>query len=259
MWYNVYGDCMFYVYRWYNLENDFTFYIGKGCGGRYKSIRNRNRLFKSYYENHNCSVEILKYFNCEYDALDYEYKLIVLYKNKGECTCNISDGGNGGLSFVWTDTMRKYKSEYNPMKSSTQRDRMSKLNPMKNPNVAKIVGLKHRKLPIIDDVEYGSVEEAASKYGVAKTTIQSWCKRGYSTNFLPCRYKGEKQISFTKKITSCRGVLIDNKFFISVRDASKYLNTYPEKIIRAIKNGKDVFGHTCKYANQQPSTSLKDL
>lgn len=253
------GDFMFYVYRWYNLENDFTFYVGKGCKDRYKTVRGRNRLFMSYYSNNNCSVEILKYFDREDDALAYEHKMIIQYKNKGECTCNVSDGGYGGLSFVWTKDMRDYKSKYNPMKSSTQRDRMSKFNPMKNSDIAKVVGFKHRKFPVINDIEYNSVEEAASKYNVTKVTIQRWCKRGYSTDYLPCYYKGENQVAFTVHTTSSRGVIVDDMYFLSVRDASKYLNTYPEKIIRAIKAGKDVFGHICKYANQQPSAGLNDL
>lgn len=44
-----------------------------------------------------------------------------------------------------------------------------------------------------------------------------------------------------------------------VREAAKHFDSYPEKFIRAIKNNKTVFGLTCKYANQHPSTNLNDL
>ena len=123
---------MFYVYEWYNVNTEEIFYIGKGSGNRYKQVSKRNQLFKTYYENNECAVRIVQHFELEQDAFDYEKQRIEELKKANQCSCNVDEGGKGGVNFVWTSEMRKYKSVYNPMKNEEQKERMRKNNPMFN-------------------------------------------------------------------------------------------------------------------------------
>jgi hypothetical protein len=83
----------------------------------------------------------------------------------GQCSCNLDDGGYGGVNFVWTDEMRKYKSIYNPMKEEKQRQRMRDNNPMHNTIVAEKVGFKHRKIVCYKGKET-TCQEIAEEAGV---------------------------------------------------------------------------------------------
>lgn len=244
---------MFYVYKWFNTETGFIFYVGKGCNKRYKEKTHRNRLFSEYIKNNNCDSEIIKTFETEQEAFEYEKALITELKKSNQCICNLDNGGCGGVNFVWTEEMRKYKSENNPMKSQSQRERMSKNNPMKNPETKQKVAEKISKKPIINGFLFNSVIEASKHFGVNKATIWNWCKRGYDTNGNPCHYDGEDQKDYIFKKAGERTVIIGDMQFSSVKQAAIYFNSYSEKIIRAIKNNKKVFGLECKYGNQQPS------
>ncbi|HBG8638454.1 TPA: hypothetical protein KRH68_000694 [Clostridioides difficile] len=79
----------YYVYKHYIIEHDGSenvFYIGKGIGDRiYNQIRNEkwDNIVKS--NNNNYNVDIIKYFENEKDALDYETKLQLYYWNNGQC------------------------------------------------------------------------------------------------------------------------------------------------------------------------------
>ena len=98
---------MFYVYEWYNVNTEEIFYVGKGCGNRYKQVSKRNQLFKTYYENNECAVRIIRYFDLEQDAFDYEKQRIGELKSINQCSCNLDEGGSGGVNFVWTPEMDK--------------------------------------------------------------------------------------------------------------------------------------------------------
>lgn len=97
---------MFYVYEWYNVNTNIVFYVGKGCGNRYKQVSKRNQLFKEYYENNECAVRIIKYFENEQEAFDYEKERIVELKTINQSFCNLDNGGTDGVNFVWTKEMR---------------------------------------------------------------------------------------------------------------------------------------------------------
>ena len=106
----------FYVYKWFNIETNEVFYIGKGSGNRYRTVAKRNKEFLKYYNTHYCDSSIIEFFDNEEDAFKREYELIQEYKLKGEAFANLDNGGKGGCHFVWTDEMREYMSQYNPMK-----------------------------------------------------------------------------------------------------------------------------------------------
>lgn len=248
---------MFYVYEWYNIDTEEIFYVGKGCGNRYKQTRKRNALFQQYYENNNCDVRIIRYFEDEITALEYEYKHIQELKTQGQCQCNIDEGGHGGLSFVWTEEMKQYKSQFNPMKDEKQRQRMSEYNPMKKPMIAQKVAKKKSKTVCYLGEEY-TARELADKVHCDIETIRRWCKRGYDTEGRKCHYKGENP-SGEKHTTCSKGVLIDEIYFPSLRAAADYLgvkDTSP--LCKALKSNRTYKGHKCKYANQQPSGEKSD-
>lgn len=250
---------MFYVYKWFNSITGEIFYIGKGTRNRYKQTRKRNKLFLEYYNNNKCNVEIIEYFEEEQKAFEKEYELICYYKDKGQCSCNLDNGGKGGCNFVWTPEKKKYYSKYNVMKNENQRKRMSINNPMKNPEINKKVAEQNKRKIILNNIVYDGEVDASKQLKVSTNTILSWCKRGYDTNGNPCRYYNEEQKKFEFKISSSKKVIIDNETFNSVKEGADYIGVWSETLIRAIKNNRKCKGHICKYANQQPSASLNDL
>jgi len=249
----------FYVYKWYNIDTNEIFYIGKGCGNRSKQINRRNKIFKEYYSSHNCQSEIVKYFDDEAAAFAYEHELILKYKKEGQAIANLDDGGKGGLSFVWNKEMREYKSKYNPMKDPLQRKRMSENNPMYNPEIAKKVSETKSKSIVINNKEYKNANEVADKFNVGKNTVYAWCKRGYTTDGLPCKYADEeqKEIPFIKtlgrNVTNIKSVIIDGIYYPTVKSGAEAIGGNSSNLIRAIKANRSYKGHTCSYANQQPS------
>jgi len=243
---------MFYVYKWFNTDTLEIFYIGKGCGNRYKQVSKRNLKFLEYYKTHNCSSEIIASFENEEDAFKYEYEKIITLKKQGFCSCNLDDGGTGGVNFCWTPEMRQYKSEHNPMKAQEQRQRMKDFNPMSNPQIARKVAKKRSKMVIYKNEET-TTRELCEKYHICIATAQRWAKRGYDTNGEPCYYK-EDSVPKIQKKTSSKTVIIDGVEFPSLRSAADFLgvkDTSP--LCRALKLNKTYKGHKCEYANQQPS------
>lgn len=250
----------YYVYEWFNKNTKEVFYIGKGCKNRYKQITKRNKLFNDYYNKNECEGRIIKYFDNEEDAFIYENKKIMEYKSKNQCFCNLDNGGKGGCNFVWTEEMRKYKSENNPMKNQYQKERMSKKNPMKNPEIVKKVKEKKNKKIILGNKMYNSIKELANEYNIYDTAIQYWIKRGYGRNNEPCYYYGEKPKDFAIKTheTSNKPVYIDGIYFKNIKSGANYIGVWSESLIRAIKNNKLCKGHKCEYVNQQPSHTNSD-
>lgn len=243
---------MFYVYEWYNVNTEEIFYVGKGCGNRYKQVSKRNQLFKTYYENNECAVRIIQYFELEQDAFDYEKQRIGELKSINQCSCNLDEGGSGGVNFVWTPETREYKSIYNPMKNEEQRERMRQNNPMFDSKVVEQVTSKKSKIVCYNGKEY-TCKQLSEITGFQVSTIWKWCQRGYDIDGAPCHYKGEEKNSI-KKTTSSKAILIDGQLFPSLRAAADFLgvrDTSP--LCKALKSNKKYKGHTCEYANQQPS------
>lgn len=126
----------YYVYEWYNVDTNEVFYVGKGCGKRAYDIKHRNHKFNEYYNTHNTNVRILFSELSENEAFQKEKEVYNDYLEKGYTLCNLMECGQGGLGQIWTDEMRKYWSEHNPMKEPEQIERMIKENPMKNKEIA---------------------------------------------------------------------------------------------------------------------------
>jgi hypothetical protein len=71
---------------------------------------------------------------------------------------------------------------------------------------------------------------------------------------------GEKPQNIVLKshITTAKPVIIDKKYFPTIKEGAKYINVAPENLIKALKNQRKCKGHECKYANQQPSHENSD-
>ena len=250
----------FYVYEWFNIDTNEIFYVGKGCKTRHKQVRKRNKLFMDYYNTHQCRSRIVKWFETEQEAFQFEYKRIIELKSISQCSCNLDNGGKGGYHFVWTNEMREYKSQYNPMKNQYQRERMKKNNPMKNPETVKKVKEKISKKIVLGEKLYNSIKELANEYNVRDTAISYWLKRGYGANHQPCYYYGNKPKEFVIRTheTSNKPVIIDDIYFRNVKAGAEYIGVWSESLIRAINGKRECKGHKCKYANQQPSHTNTD-
>ena len=173
---------MFYVYEWYIKETGEIIYVGKGCKNRYK-VRKHNRLFNEMIKRYDCESRIVKRFDSEKEAFEYEFERVFQLKCIGQCVCNINKGGAGGVTNWWTDEKREQYSKNNVMKSKEQRKRMILNNPMKDKKTSERVSLKKSRGVIIGEDKFNSIKSAQEHFGVSYDTIKKWCKKGISSNF----------------------------------------------------------------------------
>lgn len=183
---------MFYVYEWYIVETGEIIYVGKGCRNRYK-VRKHNAFFNEMIKRFRCESRIVKYFEKEEDAFDYEYQYINELRQTKQCVCNIYNGGFGGTTTWWTDELKKQYSERNVMKSEAQRKRMVRHNPMSDPKIAeKTNGQKRRKVTI-GEVTYNSIREAKEALNISYSNIITWTKKGINPAGEVCIIEKQKQ------------------------------------------------------------------
>lgn len=77
-------EAKYYVYEWYVEDTNEIFYVGKGTGNRVISMKNRNSYFKNIRKKYKCNYRILKYFQNENDAYNYELKRGLELKEIGQ-------------------------------------------------------------------------------------------------------------------------------------------------------------------------------
>ena len=241
---------MYYVYEFYIIETGEIIYAGKGKGKRYKVKWGRNKLLTEMLNKYNCDSRIIKYFDNEKEAFEYEYWYIKELKDKGQCKCNIHCGGAGGSGEYWTDELRHEYSENNVMKDPKQRERMSQQNPMKNPEIAVRVAKQKQRAVIINNQEFESVKEAMEFYHVCYEVIQRWCKKGINPFGHLCRYKDEEQVEFIGKRYNkggCKPLQYQGKIYESPLDLAEELSCSPSRIYSWLKRGFNPDGITCRY------------
>jgi hypothetical protein len=248
---------MFYVYEWYNIETNEVFYVGKGINNRYKHLRKRNKLFLDYINKNKCNVRIIKYFKEEQDAFNYEHKRICELKEKNECSCNLDYGGKGGCHFIWTPEMREYYSKYNVMKSQKQRERMSKNNPMKNPEIAKKTNSQKRKHPIINGKYYETVEEASKDNNVCICTIRTWCKIGVNPLNQKCHWSNEPEKDIEYEDNSGKKMIYDGTIYKSVKEFRNKIGISHSTSTNWLKKGFDTNGKVCRYLDDDRNLEFK--
>ena len=250
---------MFYVYEWFIKETNEVFYVGKGCHRRYK-VRKHNYLFNYILKNNDCDSRIVKTFDSEQEAFNYEYEHINELWSIGQCKANIYKGGLGGTVNWWTQEMRDKYSKENVMKSEKQRERMSKYNPMKNKNIIlKVKEFTTRKV-IINNIKYNSVKEAKDTYNVAFATIKKWCTKGINPYGELCRYEDEEQKIYTYKRYckgSCKEIIYKDKKYESPLDIAKEFNINKSTVYYWASKGFDNKGNICKYVNDKRELIFK--
>lgn len=237
----------YYVYKWFIESTNETFYIGKGSGNRYKDTYRRNQIFKQEYYNlyPDCKSEIIKYFDTEDEAFKYEEEMIAYYRSIGQAKANIDKGGSGGYKVQWTSLLRAY---------------MSKYNPMKDPKIVEksVASRKKRAIKYKDKI-YSCASDLVPIMGISISKVCEYAKRGYDGNYDLCQYLDTEYepIDYHKHFLNpaSKSVIIDeDKIFDTLQDAAKYIGGNAQSLGRALKKGQKTFkGHTCKYANQQPS------
>lgn len=242
---------MFYVYEWYVKETGEIIYVGKGTRNRYK-VRKHNRMFDDYIRRIDCESRIVKTFDDEKAAFNYESERMSELKSQGQCVCNINKGGKGGSVSWWDDELRERYSKNNVMKSAEQRKRMSENNPMKNHDVAKKVGEKHRRKICVEDRVYDGLFAVADAYNVSQQNFLYWLERGYTNDHERCYYYGEKPKDFIIRNHSCnkerKPVIIDGVFYESTKKASIAVGGTSSALSKSLRNGKTFKGHECHYA-----------
>lgn len=244
---------MYYVYEWYIVETGEIIYVGKGVRNRYK-VRKHNKLFNEIIRRFICDSRIVKEFDTEKEAFDYEFIRINELQDIGQCVCNIRHGGYGGSTNWWTDEMRKRYSEKNVMKSELQRNRMKEKNPMKkNDIVAKVVS-KKEKAVIIGDKEYKSVKDACKEYKTSSEVIANWCKKGVNQHGEKCRYKGHDQVEFTGKRYNKGGskaIIYKDKQYESIKDFASEIGIGQRTAHEWLKRGFSPNGTPVRYLNDE--------
>ena len=237
----------YYVYKWFIESTGEIFYIGKGSGKRYKDVSKRNQIFKQEYYNifPDCKSEIIEYFDTEDEAFSREEELIAYYRSIGQAKANIDKGGSGGYKSQWTPELRAY---------------MSKYSPMKNPEIArKSVENRPKRAIRYKDKVYKCASDLAPIMGVSLSKVCEYAKRGYDGGYNLCQYLDKEYAPIDKHKQflnpASKSVIIDDeKVFDTLQDAAKYIGGNAQCLGRALKKGQTTFkGHTCKYANQQPS------
>ena len=239
---------MFYVYEWYIIDTDEVIYVGKGIRNRYK-VRKHNKMFNEMIKRFKCDSRIVKEFELEKDAFAYEFERVNELKEKGQCVCNIYEGGRGGTTEWWTDEQKEKYSVKNVMKSEKQRERMSKNNPMKNPEIAEKTNAKKRVAVIIGDVEYPSIMDVKKAFKVSSSTINAWCVKGETSTGVLCRYKDadKRTIYKHKNDGQKRAVIYKGIHYDSSTELGIAIGVSQTTASRWCRQGRDSYGNPCRY------------
>lgn len=242
---------MYYVYEWYIIETGEIIYVGKGTHNRYK-VRKHNKIFNEFIRRFKCDSRIVKTFENEQDAFNYEFERVLELKFKGQCVCNINKGGAGGTTTWWNDERRDQYSKNNVMKNEKQRERMSINNPMKNKETARRVAEMISRKVCIDNEVYDSLHKAAESCNVSPQLFMYWMDRGYTKDHRKCYYYGEKPKDIVildhSACTKPKSVVIDGITYDSISEAARAVGGTASSLCKALKKGKTFKGYECHFA-----------
>lgn len=102
---------MFYVYQHLRLDNNIPFYIGKGCKDRAWRKKRNNIGWNNIVSKVGFKVEILKYFEDENQAIEYEHNLINEYRKQNIELVNQTKYSSGGTKWSYTDEIKHKQSQ----------------------------------------------------------------------------------------------------------------------------------------------------
>lgn len=241
---------MYYVYEWFIVETNEVIYVGKGTRNRYR-VRKHNRFFNDMIRRFRCDSRIVKEFDSEKDAFEYEFERVRELKAKGQCVCNIYEGGFGGTTCWWTEEERQKYSEKNVMKSQNQRQRMSTNNPMKNKDIAQKANSQKMRAIIIGNREFPSVKSVCEEFGVSIAAVQGWCWNGHTPDGTSCRYKDQEHISEYNHVNDGQPMSVTylGKHYASSSELAREIGVSQTTAARWCRQGRDTQGNTCRYDN----------
>ena len=144
------------------------------------------------------------------------------------------------------------------MKRPEQKERMSKNNPMKNPETAKKVSEANKKPLWIGETLYNGLIDAAKVYNVTSSAILYWLQRGYSNDFQICYYDSESKPTPTILKRNIQPVILNGTYYPSIAAAAKATNSNASALAKALREHRTFKGYTCEYGNQQPNQTNSD-
>jgi hypothetical protein len=195
---------MFYVYHHLRLDNNIPFYVGKGCKDRAFRTKRNNKGWNNIVNKVGFKVDILKYFEDENQAIEYEHNLINIYKSQGIDLVNQTLYSSGGTKWSYTDEVKIRQSQgqmgTKRPKSSEWCEKVSKANkgrtifwaskigdalrgiPKKYPNPNKKIILQYDLQSNLLN-EYQSAQEAGRCLGKSGNSIADCASGRQSTAY----------------------------------------------------------------------------
>lgn len=88
-------DSEYYVYVHIDKNTNEVLYVGKGTGNRFKDLASRNDTYLKYINilgKDNIECRIIKYFEDEAEAYNYEKEITDLFKSLGQAKYSIKSG-----------------------------------------------------------------------------------------------------------------------------------------------------------------------
>lgn len=88
-------DIEYYVYIHIDKNTNEVLYVGKGTGDRFKDLTSRNDTYLKYINTlgkDNIECRIIKYFEDEAEAYNYEKEITDLFKSLGQAKYSIKSG-----------------------------------------------------------------------------------------------------------------------------------------------------------------------
>lgn len=104
-------DNIFYVYLHRRKTDNKVFYVGKGKNNRAFDRTNRSRWWKSVFDKHGVTVEVVFDNLSEKDALQAEKDTILEFRYFGHPLVNMTDGGEGMSGHKPSDETRAKRSK----------------------------------------------------------------------------------------------------------------------------------------------------
>lgn len=183
---------MYYVYQWFNINTFEVFYVGLGTGNRRFHTKQRNELFKKYYEENDCAVRIVRSNLSIEEGIQLERELISVLK---PC-CNISKGGD------ITNGKKISESLKGRTFSESHRKNLGKAAKLQwKENKTKIAEVNRKKVIVLDE-EKNLIKEFDAKYHLG---IWLHEELGYGKHWRSAQRQADKYFK--------SGELFDGKFF----------------------------------------------
>ena len=255
----------YYVYEWFIVNTGEIFYVGKGCGNRVTSMKDRNEYFKNIRKKYDCNYRIVKDNLEEDEAYEYELEYGKELKSKGLArACYVLRKTN---KYVSNATKKKISKTLSGRKSTRKGTHLSEEHKRKlsEAHKGKKLSEEHKAKIIESRKGYKHSIETKEKLSRQKIGIKN-----------PMYGKKQSQETIKKRIKKLKGHVVTEETrkkigiangkpvaqidietneiintFVSASEAGRKTNINSSKI-SAVCNGKrkSTGGYKWKYINQ---------